>query len=122
MLVKQNKQKLNKGLLSLFLLRDTIFLLEFWSNWIEMQKFSFFIFYWKKPCFFFGWKIKLPFDDSLHLKKMEILYFFVKIHIFYRYCFEFEESWPSGRRRTLGKRVCPTRVSRVRIPYSPPLL
>ncbi len=29
------------------------------------------------------------------------------------------ERWPSGRRRTLGKRVYITSVSRVRIPVSP---
>ena len=29
------------------------------------------------------------------------------------------ERCPSGRRSTLGKRVCPTRVSWVRIPLSP---
>ena len=32
------------------------------------------------------------------------------------------ESWPSGRRRTPGKCVGSKRVSRVRIPNSPPLL
>ena len=30
------------------------------------------------------------------------------------------ERWPSGRRRTPGKRVGSKRVSRVRIPFSPP--
>ena len=34
---------------------------------------------------------------------------------------EIMESWPSGRRRTPGKCVDPKRVSRVRIPNSPPL-
>ncbi len=35
--------------------------------------------------------------------------------------FLFTERWPSGRRRTPGKRVGSKRVSRVRIPFSPPL-
>ena len=31
-----------------------------------------------------------------------------------------KERWPSGLRRTLGKRVCVDSVPRVRIPLSPP--
>jgi hypothetical protein len=43
----------------------------------------------------------------------------MEVRVFFWVCLFFLERWPSGLRRTLGKRVYVSDITRVRIPLSP---